>query len=92
MSIAKPAMIVALLAAALSNGTTSANPVSNGCGLIKATFRNQIETIFLIEMAHFHLKDKYGSDAKLYEEALSHYNSKLSFKAANEISSLCPIG
>ncbi len=92
MRIVRTSVFAIFLAIAISNGSTNANPASTDCDLIKSTFRNHIETIFLIEMAHFHLKDKYGVDAKLYDEALSHYNSKLSFKAVNEISNLCPIG
>jgi hypothetical protein len=93
MTLVKTAAIAILLAVTLSSGSTNAIPSSMGyCELIKSTFRNHIETIFLIETAHFRLKDKYGVDGKIYDEALSHYNSRLSFKAANELSNHCPIG
>ncbi|MFU0503992.1 hypothetical protein [Pseudaminobacter sp. NGMCC 1.201702] len=86
--------LVAASAAALLASTASAlttDTQDSRCDLIRSTFRNHIETIFLVEVAHFHSKTKGRVlNRKIYDDALGHYNSRLSLKAIETINNECP--
>jgi hypothetical protein len=93
MSTWKTLIIAASLLLSTSTGGVSETSSSESCEIIKSTFRNHIETIFLVEAANFRIKNKSSIDpdsVEEYDDALSHYDSRLSFETVNIILDECP--
>ena len=63
------------------------------CDFIRSSLINNLDTIVLLEMANFQLKkdelykEKYST---YYDEALSHYDTKILMKAVDSVSGSCP--
>ena len=92
MNIRKTLIIAASLL--LSTSTVGVSETSRGehCEILKSTFRNHIETIFLVEAANYRIKNKSSIDphsVEEYDDALSHYDSRLSFESVNIILDEC---
>lgn len=75
--------------------TAQAQQPDPECAQLEAAFRNQIETIFLVETAHFRMRETPYREPvyrQFYDQALDHFDARLALRAVNRLRRLCAQG